>query len=167
LAHRGLVKVAGTRHHHGVTTPSSLLSPFRLVLRGFFRMANSAKATAMGFLSMIVLSAVLYSVFEDKDVGDSIWWAVVTASTVGYGDTYPMTVPGRILAGSLISAMVLLFIPLITAHFASKLIVDQDAFRHEEQEEIKEHLRHIRAIVERLDAAPGADSGDAYRAGQL
>ena len=41
----------------------------------------------------------------------------------------------------LISSMVLLVVPLITAHFASKLIVDQDAFRHEEQEEIKNNLR--------------------------
>jgi voltage-gated potassium channel len=49
--------------------------------------------------------------------------------------------------------MVLLVIPLITAHFASKLIVDQDAFRHEEQEEIKANLRAIRASIERLEAA--------------
>jgi voltage-gated potassium channel len=55
--------------------------------------------------------------------------------------------------------MVLLVVPLITAHFASKLIVDQDAFRHEEQEEIKEHLRQIRAMVERLEAADHRLSG--------
>jgi voltage-gated potassium channel len=118
------------------------------------------------FLLIIVVSAVLYSLFEEKGVGDSIWWAVVTASTVGYGDTYPTTAAGRILAGTLISTMVLLVVPLITAHFASKLIVDQDAFRHEEQEEIKANLRAILATVERLEASerdtsdrPAAPSG--------
>jgi voltage-gated potassium channel len=38
-------------------------------------------------------------------------------------------------------------VPLITAHFASKLIVDTDAFRHEEQEELKHNLREVREIV--------------------
>jgi voltage-gated potassium channel len=135
-----------------------LLWPAQLIFRGLIRIANSAKATVLWFLGMIVTSAVLYSLCENKGVGDSVWWAVVTASTVGYGDTYPTTPFGRIVAGTLISAMVLLVIPLITAHFASKLIVDQDAFRHEEQEEIKENLRRIRELVERMEAA-AATSG--------
>jgi voltage-gated potassium channel len=45
---------------------------------------------------------------------------------------------------------VFLFIPTITANLASKLIVNRDAFTHEEQEEIKLTLQ---AILARL-AAP-------------
>jgi len=130
-----------------------IVNPIRLLFRGLVWVANSARATVIAFVLLIVVSATLYSRFEGKGVGDSIWWAVVTASTVGYGDTYPTHAAGRILAGTLISAMVLLVVPLITAHFASKLIVDQDAFRHDEQEEIKNNLREIRAAVERLEAA--------------
>ena len=129
-------------------------------LFGFLlRIANSAKATVATFLLLVLVSAVIYSFIEDKSVGDSVWWAVVTATTVGYGDTYPTHTGGRVLAGILISSMVLLVVPLITAHFASKLIVDQDAFRHEEQEEIKNNLRVIRAYVDRMEAN-ARDSSD-------
>ncbi|WP_308167801.1 potassium channel family protein [Catellatospora tritici] len=122
------------------------------------RLTNSPRALLFSYLLLIVVSGGLYRLFEhDKTLGDALWWAVVTASTVGYGDTYPTTVPGRILAGLLISVMVLFVIPLITAHFASKLIVNNDAFVHEEQEEIKAQLREIRAMLQARHEQPSAD----------
>ncbi|MEU1605932.1 hypothetical protein [Micromonospora matsumotoense] len=49
----------------------------------------------------------------------------------------------------------LLVIPLITAHFASRLIVDDDAFEHVEQEELKNDVRRMRALLEELAARQG------------
>lgn len=31
-------------------------------------------------------------------IGDALWWAVVTSATVGYGDFYPVTTAGRLIA---------------------------------------------------------------------
>ncbi|GIF18335.1 voltage-gated potassium channel [Actinoplanes tereljensis] len=133
-----------------------LLMPFRRVYRAIVWLANSPRTLILSYAMLIVVCAVLYHFFEeDASVGDAVWWAVVTASTVGYGDISPATWEGRLLAAILISVMVLLVIPLITAHFASKLIVDTDAFRHEEQEELKHNLRRVKVLLEALAEREG------------
>jgi voltage-gated potassium channel len=134
----------------------ALLFPFRAVYRGLVYFANSPRMLMLSYGLMILIAAALYSVFEKVGIGDSLWWAVVTASTVGYGDISPDTWQARAIAVLLISTMVLLVIPLITAHFASKLIVDTDAFRHEEQEELKANLRVVRRLLEEMAAREGA-----------
>jgi voltage-gated potassium channel len=129
--------------------------PLRSIYRGLVWLANSPRRLILSYSLLIVLSAVLYRAFEDVNAGDAAWWAIVTASTVGYGDISPETWQARVVATVLISTMVLLVIPLITAHFASKLIVDTDAFRHEEQEELKNNLRAVRTLLEQLAEREG------------
>ncbi|MCI4064985.1 potassium channel family protein [Micromonospora sp. R77] len=134
-----------------------LLLPFRWIYRGLVWFANSPRTLITSYLLMIVVAGILYSHAEHKSAADSVWWAVVTASTVGYGDISPTTWAGRTLAALLISTMVLLVIPLITAHFASRLIVDDDAFEHDEQEELKADVRRLRALLEEMAARQGID----------
>jgi voltage-gated potassium channel len=139
----------------------TLLLPFRWAYRGLVWLANSPLTLILSYLGLIVISATLYSHFEqESNFGDAIWWAVVTASTVGYGDISPVTWQARVIAAVLISVMVLLVIPLITAHFASKLIVDNDAFHHDEQEELKANLRRVRVLLEELAAREGVTVPD-------
>jgi voltage-gated potassium channel len=138
-----------------------VLTPLRRAYRGIVWLANSPGTLILSYAILIVVCGALYHVFERQPTfGDSIWWAIVTASTVGYGDISPKTWEGRALAGLLISVMVLVVIPLITAHFASKLIVDHDAFRHEEQEELKRNLRRVRILLEALAEREGVTVPD-------
>jgi voltage-gated potassium channel len=68
---------------------------------------------------------------------------MITAMTIGYGDIYPITIGGKIVAMFLIHVVPLFVIPIITARIASKLIVNSDAFTHTEQQEMKRTLREI------------------------
>lgn len=53
-----------------------------------------------------------------KNFGDGIWWAVTTVTTVGYGDRFPVSTEGRLLAVLLMIAGISL-VGVITASVAS------------------------------------------------
>ena len=70
------------------------------------REAGSLLAVLLLTMILLVVVASLMFLFEGErqpeafgDIGSSLWWAVVTLTTVGYGDVTPMTQAGKILAG--------------------------------------------------------------------
>jgi voltage-gated potassium channel len=67
--------------------------------------------TVIAALAVLSLSSVLVLQFERhspdaniKTGGQALWCALVTLTTVGYGDTYPTTAAGRIVAAVVIVA---------------------------------------------------------------
>ncbi|MBL7936502.1 MAG: potassium channel family protein [Bacteroidia bacterium] len=78
---------------------------------------------------MLLFSSVAILQFETdpnsniKTAGDAIWWAYVTMTTVGYGDKYPVTTEGRIIAAILMTVGVGLF-GTFTAFVSSWFVKD-------------------------------------------
>ena len=65
--------------------------------RRFFN-TNGFKYMVFITVMMVLTGGVLIHFAEDMSVSDGIWWAFVTATTVGYGDISPSTFYGRIIA---------------------------------------------------------------------
>jgi voltage-gated potassium channel len=54
--------------------------------------------------------------------GDSLWFAITTVTTTGFGDIVPETAPGRIVA-SVIMLLSLALVPLLTSVVVSALVI--------------------------------------------
>jgi voltage-gated potassium channel len=91
-----------------------------------------------------------------KSFWDGIWWAVVTVTTVGYGDLYPHTVAGRLVA-MLLMLVGIGFIAVLTASIASMFVKSE---REDETEALTQRLEQIQAdlaeIKRRLGPEPSS-----------
>ncbi|ROI16386.1 Potassium voltage-gated channel subfamily C member 1 [Anabarilius grahami] len=91
-----------------------------------------ASATALCTVPLMLFSCTLifgtmayYAEFKHIDfsfidIPSSCWWAVVTLTTVGYGDMYPITVPGKcvaILCAMVGVLLIILPVPIIVSEF--------------------------------------------------
>jgi len=87
----------------------------------------------------IFLFGYLFYVSEPdvRNLGDGIWWALVTITTVGYGDITPVTTLGRIVASSLM-LLGLGLIATITAIVSAKFI--QNFVDHHTNDDVLEKL---------------------------
>lgn len=113
------------------------------------RKGGFASIVATAFL-LVVFSSAAMLVFEtDKDsniksAGDAIWWGVTTVTTVGYGDRYPVTMEGRVLAMGLMVSGVGLF--SVMSGWVASLFLGQ---RPDENELLAE-VRALRAEITQL-----------------
>ena len=134
LAIRGVLARRPVRYAltHPVMLVSVIFPPVRVIFS--FRLVQSVfRRGHLGrFLvaaSVLVLNgAVIVYLFERHapkssihTLGESLWWSVVTVTTVGYGDYTPVTVSGRVTA-CFVMGIGLLTLAVVTAQVASTFV---------------------------------------------
>ena len=117
----------------------------------------------------LFLGAWLVLLFEEKAKGsnihsypDALWWAIVTVTTVGYGDRYPVSAGGRAVAVVLMLVGIGL-IGVLTATVASVFVkehtdANKEAFKkgHDELgQQLSVISDRIADVERRLGATPG------------
>ncbi|MGH3588184.1 MAG: ion channel [Pseudonocardia sp.] len=128
-----------------ITAVTVLNRQLRDDARGRVVVYVAASVTLIGFVAAL---AVLDAERDAPEAsittfGDAVWWTITTISTVGYGDRYPVTLEGRLVAASLMVAGIAL-LGVVTASIASWFV---------------ENLRRSGAAVERELDEVSADVG--------
>ena len=117
--------------------------------------------------SIAILGAETSADSNIRGPGDALWWAVATITTVGYGDKYPVTPEGRVVAAILMIGGVGLF-GTFTAWVASLLLKSGKDNSSEtellrEMKLLREHLERLEAKMSGVQVAVPAQFGTAER----
>ena len=107
------------------------------VMHGFRKVKDELAVVGFVVVIMVMFSAVAMHEFEhevqpDKfaHLSDAVWWSFVTLTTVGYGDLYPMTAGGRVIAVITMTVGIGIFgtfISLIGSSFLSTMRDQQES----------------------------------------
>jgi voltage-gated potassium channel len=161
------------RHWLDIVTCLPVIGPFRLLrlvrLVGFIRLGAAARAYGVGAVAsdhlpggigLWVLAPILITVWlgasygyyelesgvnpHIKTFGDALFYAFMTASTVGYGAVTPVTAEGKVLTGLLI------FLSIGLLGFASAQLTAKLLPQRNEVAELKATINHQVDVLEEL-----------------
>jgi voltage-gated potassium channel len=125
-----------------------------------FVMDHRAQSGIIGALLITVLLIFLGSISvllveqgpdgNIKTTEEALWWAVTTMTTVGYGDEYPLSTEGRIIAAVLMFAGIGLF-GVVSGFVASLFIAPSGKEDDKEGREFQNNLVSLQSKIESLD----------------
>jgi voltage-gated potassium channel len=106
-------------------TPTPAKHPLaKLLARKPLTTRRAAGIIASVTLSITIISGVLMHFTDEKtypNIGDGLWWAIQTVTTVGYGDLVPTSTVGRLVA-ALVMVVGIGFLTVVTAAITSTFI---------------------------------------------
>jgi voltage-gated potassium channel len=132
--------------------PQAPIRGMNLLFRKPLTARRAARVIALVTVSLTVISGVLIHFTDRKtfpNIGDGLWWAIQTVTTVGYGDLVPGSTTGRLVA-ALVMIVGIGFLTVITAAITSAFI--ESARRRLQGTETDTLSAQLDQISKRLDA---------------
>ncbi|XP_054979492.1 potassium voltage-gated channel subfamily G member 3 [Sorex araneus] len=107
-----VIKLA--RHFVGLQTLGLTLRRCHREMAMLALFVGVAMAVFSALAQLLEHGLALGAASEDfASIPAACWWVIISMTTVGYGDMYPVTVPGRVLGGlCVVSGIVLLALPI-------------------------------------------------------
>jgi voltage-gated potassium channel len=102
--------------------------------------------TVAGGITMRLLDHKDYS-----SVGQGMWWAVQSVTTVGYGDVVPHEAGGRVIA-TVVMLTGIAFLSLVTASVTAMLVEQAQQRRQGTEETVDAKLDRINARLESIES---------------
>lgn len=101
---------------------------------------------------ILVISGLLISGIDPafSTPADGLWWALVTITTVGYGDLVPQTFEGRIF-GSILILMGVGIFSILTASFSAFFIAQDERSNNEKEEKIAQQVTRIEGKLTKME----------------
>jgi voltage-gated potassium channel len=104
---------------------------------------------AVSFLAAIIVLQAEPPESGFETFGDALWWALVSFTTVGYGDFYPVTPLGR-MAGAMMMFVGLAALGTVAAVFGSVFMGADDEDEEAPDQQMLRELRALRSEVAEL-----------------
>ncbi len=108
------------------------------VLHGFRKVKDELAVVGFVVIIMVMFSSVAIYEFEHEGqpekfnrLSDAVWWSFVTLTTVGYGDLYPITTGGRVIAILTMTVGIGIFGTFISLIGSSFLATMREEERHQ------------------------------------
>lgn len=120
-----------------------------LLVRRLLSTEGVRDAAVLAAMTVLGGGAAYASVEKAQNLSawDGVWWAIVTVTTVGYGDTYPQTDAGRIIA-IVVMLVGIGFVAILTAAGAERFTRAQ----REAERERDDLSQQLEMISQRLEA---------------
>ncbi len=154
----GIPVVAGLSNYAGALRSLRLLLMFAILLnisdtiRQVLSRNHLGMTLLVSFIIIIVGGILIAGIDPAIDsVGEGLWWAWVTITTVGYGDVVPVSLAGKLFGAFLILMGVALF-SLLTANFSAFFISREEGAEKRIELEMMEKLDRIEKRLEKLES---------------
>ena len=119
------------------------------------KVRRAAQIIAVTSLVLTVAGGIAARLIDPKDfdsIGDSLWWALQTVTTVGYGDVVPQRTTGRLI-GAVLMLQGLALAAVVTAAVTA-MFIDQARQRGRGSEgQILAKLEQIEARLAEMESA--------------